>query len=211
MIGRSVPCHFGRIYMSMAVQQHFLSPGSCWVVTSVPITDVFVLNLGSTLQIPQGKNTKPNREKGFFRLDSPPRGPLLLAGSLACCRGWGRQPCHVTLLSPCSPLSPSGSVIEGTLKCLGSPIAGHLQEGVSETLARGSQALCGGTQYLWINSSLSPAPRAFPASSGPDVFLEGGGECLCGCLLVLCGLLCFEGSQADFCVPSLCCPRLKVK
>lgn len=78
-------------------------------------------------------------------------------------------------------------------------------------LSRGNKAQCGGTQYLWKSCSLPPAPRAFPASSGPDVFLEGGRERLCGCLLVMCGLLCFEGSQADFPVPSYCCPKLKVK
>lgn len=61
--------------------------------------------------------------------------------------------------------------------CLGSPIAGHLK--LSEAGAQAEEC-----RRLWPEAArhcvgeLQPSPslKGFPASSGPDVFLEGGGE-----------------------------------
>lgn len=51
---KGVLCRFGRAYVAMAVQKHSLPPGWSWVDTPVPITNAFVLILGSMLQMPHG-------------------------------------------------------------------------------------------------------------------------------------------------------------
>lgn len=99
--------------MAVAVQKHSLPPGWSWVDTPVPITNIFVLILGSLLQTPQGQNTKPSAEEpgGLFRLDSLPREPPSACRKPGMLLRVGKATVSHDS-SACNPPSPLGSVIK---------------------------------------------------------------------------------------------------
>lgn len=109
------------------------------------------------------------REGVFVRLDSLPRGSPLLKE--------GKAPLPRDSPFPLWPTLSFRLCHQGDLGMSSSSTSGHLKLGGQRSqggqclrLCRGRGRHCvWGTQYLWMSYSLPAAPRALPASSGPDV------------------------------------------